>query len=77
MRVPAVAPEERDAIFPFIQQSVIMPMPQSDLADWLVGLTLYYKPDSSQDVKPVAFEKNDNDLFTQEEADAQWAGYNG
>ena len=77
MIVPAATPEERAAIFPFLQQSVIMPMPHFDLADWLGGLTLYYKPDSKEDLKPVAFEKNDNELFTQEEADAQWAEYNG
>lgn len=77
MSLPAATPEERAAIFPFLQQSIIMPMPQSDLADWLVGLTLYYKPDSREDLKLVAFEKSDNELFTQEEADAQWVEYNG
>lgn len=69
----AATPEERAAIFPYLQQSVIGPMPQSDAADWLEGLTLYYKPDLRQDLKHVAFEMNDRERFTHEEAEAQWA----
>lgn len=52
-------------------------MPESDVAVWLGDLTLYYKPDSKEDLKPVAFELDDCELFTDEEAEAHWAEYKG
>lgn len=47
-------------------------MPQCDVAKWLGGLTLYHKPDIREDLKPVAFGMDDNELFTYEEAEVQW-----
>lgn len=51
-------------------------MPESDVAEWLGVLTLCYKPDSKEDLKPVTFELDDCQLFTDEEAEIQWARYN-
>lgn len=76
MILPASTPEQRAAILPFLQQSVIRPMPESDVAEWLGVLTLCYKPDSKEDLKPVTFELDDCQLFTDEEAEIQWARYN-
>lgn len=50
-------------------------MPQFDLADWLGGLTLYYKPDSREGFETVAFEMDDCDFFTRKEATAHWVKY--
>lgn len=77
MKIPAAAPKERAAMLPFLQQRVIRPMPASDDVEWLGGLCLCYKPDSKEDLKPLAFELDDSELFTEEEAEAQWAEYKG
>ena len=70
--LPAAAPRERLALLPFMNQRILKPMPKSDLATWLDGEIMYYKPASDSELVPVAFDKSDEELYDDEQAEAYW-----
>lgn len=70
--LPAAAPLERQALLPFMNQRILKPMPRSDLATWLDGEIMYYKPASDGELVPVAFDKRDDELYDDEQAELYW-----
>lgn len=69
--IPHAAPLQRQALAGFFSERVMKQLPQSDLADWLRGNFIYYKPLSSQDIVPLEFEFTDEQLFPMVNLDAQ------
>lgn len=70
--LPSVALEERKLRLPFLNQCVARSLPSSELATWLIGPFVYYRPDSDRDLVLVTFGKSDAELYTHEEVDAWW-----
>lgn len=70
--LPAAAPLQRQTVLPFMNRRILKPMPRSDLAAWLEGEIMYYKPASDRELVPVAFTKSDEELYDDERAEAYW-----
>ena len=51
---------------------ILKKMPDSDLATWLGEGMMYYTPASDSELVPVAFEKSDDDLYDDMQAEAYW-----